>query len=179
MLMVSYNWLLRLVLIAPDSLIPYHSVGSKTTISTSPTIDGTGITVCGTCVYVCVCSHPHHSSQSDECALDLSVVDILKQIVGLEEVMWLQAVLRDCTDKVPYVFQLGKRKTERGRNGTSREQHLFGMLHTAWAVGLCFTFNATFFFFFFPILHLLAPLQNMDATFLCIPLLKRNQRFAW
>lgn len=119
------------MLIAPDSLIPYHSVGSKTTISTSPTIDGTGITVCGTCVYVCVCSHPHHSSQSDECALDLSVVDILKQIVGLEEVMWLQAVLRDCTDKVPYVFQLGKRKTERGRNGTSREQHLFGMLHTA------------------------------------------------
>lgn len=65
------------------------------------------------CVSVCSC--PHHSSQSDECTLDLSVVDILKQIVGLKDVMWPQAVLCDCTDKIPYVFQLRKK----GDNGTS------------------------------------------------------------
>lgn len=47
-----------------------------------------------------------HSSQSDESALDLSVVDILKQIIGLKEVMWLQAVVCDRTDKIPDVFQL-------------------------------------------------------------------------
>lgn len=58
---------------------------------------------------MCVHCRPHHSSQSDECALDLSVVDILKQIVGLKDVVWLQAVLRDGTDEIPYVFQLRER----------------------------------------------------------------------
>lgn len=59
---------------------------------------------------MCVCtkSYAHHSSQSDEWTLDLSVVDVLKQIVGLEDVMRLQAVLCDGTDKVPDVFQLRK-----------------------------------------------------------------------
>lgn len=64
---------------------------------------------------MCVYSCPHHSSQSDECALDLSVVDVLKQIVGLKDVMWPQAVLCDRTDKIPYVFQLGE-KTDRREN---------------------------------------------------------------
>ncbi len=58
------------------------------------------------CVCVCVCVCPHHSSQCDESALDLSVVDILKQIIGLEDVMWLQAVICDRTDKIPNVFKL-------------------------------------------------------------------------
>lgn len=78
-------------------------------------------------VYLCVCACdficPHHSNQSDERALDLSVVDILKQIVGLKDVMWLQAVLRDRTDKVPYVFQL--RRTDRGTTEISEKgRHL-------------------------------------------------------
>lgn len=65
--------------------------------------------------FVCVCVYgcPHHSSQSDERALDLSVVDILKQIVGLEDVMWLQAVLCDGANKIPYVFQLRKKKQKK------------------------------------------------------------------
>lgn len=75
------------------------------------------------CECVCHCS-PHHSSQSDECALDLSVVDILKQIVGLKDVMWLQAVVCDGTDKIPYVFQL--RERARSQTGIRSEVHLFG-----------------------------------------------------
>lgn len=67
-------------------------------------------------MYVCSC--PHHSSQSDERGLDLSVVDILKQIVGLEDVIRPQAVLCDSTDEIPNVFQLRK-KAERMENGTS------------------------------------------------------------
>lgn len=60
--------------------------------------------------FLCVCVCSHHSSQSDERALDLSVVDILKQIVGLKDVVWLQAVVCDCTDKIPNVFQLNKKE---------------------------------------------------------------------
>lgn len=51
----------------------------------------------------------HHASQRDERTLNLCVVDVLEQIVGLEDVVWLQAILRDGTNKISYVFQLRKR----------------------------------------------------------------------
>lgn len=41
------------------------------------------------------------------------MVDVLKQIVGLEDVVRLQAVLRDGADEIPNVFQLGMQS---GRN---------------------------------------------------------------
>lgn len=72
---------------------------------------------------MCVHHRPHHSSQSDECALDLSVVDILKQIVGLKDVVWLQAVLSDGTDEIPYVFQL--RERARIQTGIRSFGHLY------------------------------------------------------
>lgn len=55
--------------------------------------------------------YSHHSCQSDKCTLDLGVVDVLKQIVGFKDVVRLQAVLRDGTNKVPNVFKL-KKKTK-------------------------------------------------------------------
>lgn len=48
----------------------------------------------------------HHSSQSDEGALDLGVVHVLKKVVGLKHVIWFQAVFTNGSHKVSNVLQL-------------------------------------------------------------------------
>lgn len=48
----------------------------------------------------------HHASQCNKCALDLRVVDILKQVVGLKYIMWLHSILLNGSDKITNIFQL-------------------------------------------------------------------------
>lgn len=54
----------------------------------------------------------HNSSQGDERALDLGVVGILKQVVGLKQIVWLHTINCDGSDKIANVFQLGNENEE-------------------------------------------------------------------
>ncbi len=55
-----------------------------------------------------MCDSP--SQQCNKCALDLSVVDILKQVVGLKYIMWPQSILLNGSDEITNIFQLQKTK---------------------------------------------------------------------
>lgn len=51
----------------------------------------------------------YHPGQCDQSALNLRVVDVLKQVVRLKDVMRLQTVILNGSDKIANVFQLQKR----------------------------------------------------------------------
>lgn len=48
----------------------------------------------------------YHPGQGDKRALHLSVIDVLKQVVGLEYIMWLQSILLNGSYKIADIFQL-------------------------------------------------------------------------
>lgn len=48
----------------------------------------------------------YHASQCNEGALDLSMINILKQVIGFKDVSRSEPILCDCTDEVTNVFQL-------------------------------------------------------------------------
>ncbi len=54
----------------------------------------------------------HHAGQCEQRGLHLSHVPIFKQIIGLKDVIGLQAVGQDGFDEIPKIFQL-QRATER------------------------------------------------------------------
>lgn len=52
------------------------------------------------------CEFAHHAGQCEQCGLDLSHVSIFEQVIGLEDVIGLQAIGQDGFDEIPKVFQL-------------------------------------------------------------------------
>lgn len=55
---------------------------------------------------LCAVGFAHHAGQCEQCGLDLSHVSIFKQVIGLEDVIGLQAIGQDGFDEIPKVFQL-------------------------------------------------------------------------
>lgn len=51
-------------------------------------------------------SKTHHAGEGQQCCLDLRHVAVLKQVIGLEDVMGFQAVGCDGFDEVRQVLQL-------------------------------------------------------------------------
>lgn len=56
----------------------------------------------------------HHAGQGQQSGLDLSHVPIFKQVIGLKNVIGLEAIVQEGFDKIPNVFQL-QRETKTNR----------------------------------------------------------------
>lgn len=55
----------------------------------------------------------HHAGQGEECGLDLSHVPVLKQIIGLKDVIGLQTISENGFDKVAQVLKLEWKESEK------------------------------------------------------------------
>ena len=72
------------------------------------------------------CVFTHHAGQCEQCGLDLSHVPIFKQVIGLKDVIGLQAIGQDGFDEIPKVFQLQRateKKKKRSDGGWDRESN--------------------------------------------------------
>lgn len=56
--------------------------------------------------YHCLIFNTHHASECEQCCLDLRHVAVLKQVIGFEDIMRLQAIHCDGFDEVRQVLQL-------------------------------------------------------------------------
>ncbi len=55
----------------------------------------------------------YHASQSKKCGLDLSRVPVLKQIVGLKDVIGLHAISKNGFDEVAQVLKLQRKEQDK------------------------------------------------------------------
>lgn len=53
-----------------------------------------------------LCPYTHHAGQSQESGLNLGMVGVLKQVVGLKDVMGLHPILGNGFNEITYVLQL-------------------------------------------------------------------------